>query len=427
MVDLLAFVIVPSRPEFIEFYTDVIRPTLEATGYEVLRSENIFDLQNTLKDEVLNIHRANIVVADLTVPTAHVLYELGIAQGLLKPTILITQRIERMPFDLRSYRVIEYGMHYKRIEDFKNKLRDLAEKHKTGLVDYGNPVMDFIPNLISAAQSINLLPEEATVANGSFAAPESEQPTPEQTVEAEPSQEVSASIQTAELQAVEATAATAPTEDEEGVPPEPKAAPRAEQPKILEFAMDSVQTMDKINTGVKRIAEATNSFTLRLAEHNGNIKTIRARGVNGDPKELREALNAAAEDMEAYTGRMEGEAPNLRSAWERLLKSTTDLIASVSIESREDREAANLFAAQMYGLQGTVGNCVGELTRLKETIGRTPNISKNLNRAIIRGEQAVNSVSGELTTGQSYIQRTVNLLRERLNTPSKATDPLINS
>jgi hypothetical protein len=416
MTELFAFVIVPSRPEFVEFYTDVIRPILESAGYEAQHSENVFELQNSLKDQVLNIHRANIVVVDLTVPTAHVLYELGIAQGLLKPTILITQRIERMPFDLRSYRVLEYGMHYKRIEEFKSRLSDLAEKHKTGLIDYGNPVMDFIPNLIGSIRSANLLPEEtAPASNGN-------EPQQQAAQEPVPHEDLTAVVQT-----VESAVETAATVEEQPVPSvEPKPETRGEQPKILGFAIESRQAMDKINTGVKRIAETTTTFTHRLNEHNGNIKTIRARGVNGDPKELREALNAAADEMEAYTASMEGETPNLRSAWERLLKNTTDLIASVSIESREDRETANLFAAQMQGLQGTVSSCTGELIKLKETIGRTPNISKNLNRAIIRGEQAVNAVAGELTTGQSYIQRTVNLLRERLNAPNKASEPITN-
>jgi F0F1-type ATP synthase delta subunit len=79
----------------------------------------------------------------------------------------------------------------------------------------------------------------------------------------------------------------------------------------------------------------------------------------------------------------------------------------------------------MQALQGTVNGCVGELSKLKEAITRTPNISKNLNRAIIRTEQAVNAVTVELTTGQSYIQRTLNLLQERLSAPVGAATPIV--
>lgn len=427
MTELFAFVILPSRPEFIEFYQDVILPVLNSAGYEVQRSENVFDLQNSLKDQILNIHRANLIVADLTMPSAHVLYELGIAQGLLKPTVLITQRIERMPFDLRSYRVLEYGLHYKRIDEFRNRLRELAETHKTGLIDYGNPVMDYIPSLVTKLQMERLLPDESEQAQDTT-------PLATQQVAAVPVDAASAegtSPAAAAQAGAAVTESTPPNSTPSAAAPPTPAAPRpaastsstVSRPQIREFAVEAVQAMDKINSGVRRIAETTTTFTLRLNDQNTNIKTIRARGVNGDPKELREALNAAADDMEAYTNRTEGEAPYLRTAWERLLKSTTDLIAVVSIESSEDREAANLFAAQMQSLQTTVNGCVTELNKLKETIGRTPNISKNLNRAIIRGEQSVNAIAAELTTGQSYIQRTLNLLRERLNAPTRTAEP----
>ena len=379
MAELFAFVIVPSRDEFIEFYTDVLLPALESAGYQVQRAENVFDQQNSLKDAVLNIYRANIIVADLTIPNANVVYELGIAQGLMKPTILITQRMERVPFDLRSYRVLEYSLHYKRVEEFKAKLRDLAEQHKTGLIDYGNPVMDFIPNLVSGTSAEKLLVDEIEVSQNG----------------------------------------TAPHDQK--VPNEAN----KERPKILEFALEAVQAMDQINGGVKRVSETTADFTQQLNDQTANIKSIRARGVSGDPKELRDVLNATAEEMETYATNTESEIPTLRSSWERLLKSTTDLIAAVSIESSEDREAANLFAGQMQALQGTVNNGVSELARLKEAIVRTPNISKNLNRAIIRTEQAVNAVTLELTTGQSYIQRTLNLLQERLSAPVGETAPIL--
>ena len=319
MAELFAFIIVPSRDEFIEFYTDVLMPVLESAGYQVQRAENVFDQQNSLKDAVLNIYRANIIVADLTIPNANVVYELGIAQGLLKPTILITQRIERVPFDLRSYRVLEYSLHYKRVEEFKSKLRDLAEQHKTGLIDYGNPVMDFIPNLVSGVSAEKFLLEEVEVSpNGTAPLDEA-------------------------------------THDDV----------RKERPKILDSAMEAVQAMDKINGGVKRVSETTANFTQQLNDQTASIKTIRARGVSGDPKELRDVLNITAEEMESYATNTEGEIPTLRSSWERLLKSTTDLIAAVSIESSEDREAATLFAGQMQALQGSVNGGCGRTIQIK--------------------------------------------------------------
>lgn len=409
MTDLFAFVILPSRPEFLDFYADVLQPVLESAGYEVQHGENVFDQQNALKEVVLNIHRANIIVADLTIPSANVLYELGIAQGLLKPTILVTQRVERVPFDLRSYRLLQYSLHYKRIEEFKDKLRELAEQHKTRLLDYGNPVMDFIPDLISREEAEKLLHEDAAPAyNGDVPAPEAFD------FDADP-------FESETMQEADQPFSTAEATQE--IRREPPSEEIQDRPRILDFALAAVQAMEKINTSVGRITEKTTAFSQGLNGHNTNIKAIRARGVTGDPKELREALNTTADAMEEYTTTAETETPTLKLSWEQLLKSTTDLIAAVSIESSEDREAANLFAGQMQALQITVNTCVAELTRLKETIARTPNISKTLNRAIIRAEQAANLATMELITGQSYVQRTLNLLEERLNTHVSSVPP----
>jgi hypothetical protein len=216
---------------------------------------------------------------------------------------------------------------------------------------------------------------------------------------------------------VEAVSAVEQTQE---IRREPPTEETAERPRILDYALAAVQAMDTISTGVRRITENTTGFTQHLNNHNSNIKAIRARGVSGDPKELREALNATAEDMTAYTATTDAETLKLKNSWEQLLKSTTDLIAAVSIESSEDREAANLFAGQMKALQFTVNTCIGELAKLKETIARTPNISKTLNRAIVGAEQMVNTTTREMITGQSYVQRTLNLVQERLNAHGSA-------
>jgi formylglycine-generating enzyme required for sulfatase activity len=56
-----------------------------------------------------NIQRARFIVADVTGKDPNVFYELGIAHILGKPVILITQRPEDVPFDLRAMFYIYYG------------------------------------------------------------------------------------------------------------------------------------------------------------------------------------------------------------------------------------------------------------------------------------------------------------------------------
>ena len=53
--------------------------------------------------------RADLIVADLTGQNANVFYEMGFAHALNKDTILLTQTIGDVPFDLRQRRLVEYA------------------------------------------------------------------------------------------------------------------------------------------------------------------------------------------------------------------------------------------------------------------------------------------------------------------------------
>lgn len=53
-------------------------------------------------------NRARIVIADLTGKNPNVFYEVGVAHTVGENVILITQRIEDVPFDLRHLRHIQY-------------------------------------------------------------------------------------------------------------------------------------------------------------------------------------------------------------------------------------------------------------------------------------------------------------------------------
>ena len=79
---------------------------LKKEGFLVKRSEGVGDI---LRDIVLHLDQAALVCADLTGLNPNVMYELGIRHGFTKKTILLTQDISELPFDLRSYHAIEYG------------------------------------------------------------------------------------------------------------------------------------------------------------------------------------------------------------------------------------------------------------------------------------------------------------------------------
>src|ERR1017187_2550744 len=104
-----AFVIMPFREKWSSYiYQDYIAPLLKAATLHPKRSDEMFG-RNVLEDIWKGIYASRLVVADVSTPNENVFYELGIAHTLGKQTILITQNVERIPFDLRNQRMIVYS------------------------------------------------------------------------------------------------------------------------------------------------------------------------------------------------------------------------------------------------------------------------------------------------------------------------------
>ncbi len=78
---------------------------LGVEGYKARRADAVGDI---LKEIVEDIHAANIIVAVLTGLNPNVFYELGIAHGFRKQTLLLTEDRNELPFDLKGYNCIEY-------------------------------------------------------------------------------------------------------------------------------------------------------------------------------------------------------------------------------------------------------------------------------------------------------------------------------
>lgn len=104
-----AFVVMQYSPEFNALYNDVIRPTCEKFGFEVVRADDIYKSGLIIEDITRSIQEASVVIADITPNNPNVFYEVGYAHGIKKPTILLSER-ERgaLPFDVSGFRTLFY-------------------------------------------------------------------------------------------------------------------------------------------------------------------------------------------------------------------------------------------------------------------------------------------------------------------------------
>ena len=133
----------PFDPEFDSIYDRVIKSGLELAGLSVKCADDIQNQRNILRDVFDGIVNSDLIVADLTNLNPNVFYELAVAHAFRKPVILITQNMDEVPFDLKPYRLIEYDVHFAKIEAAKEKLTNDGKAFLAGELQFGNPFADF--------------------------------------------------------------------------------------------------------------------------------------------------------------------------------------------------------------------------------------------------------------------------------------------
>ena len=141
----IVFVITPFGDDYIALY-DELKRTYE-NEFEFTNGGDLDNQQNILQDIVEGIYRADVVIADLTGLNPNVFYELGLAHALNKKVIIITQDINELPFDIRSYRANEYSLQFNKLPKLKGELTRLLNGAIDNSVKYGNPVFDYIPQM----------------------------------------------------------------------------------------------------------------------------------------------------------------------------------------------------------------------------------------------------------------------------------------
>ena len=116
----------PLKEDDLDTVYELIAKTLRRIGYSVRRSESPTDI---LRDIVLDLDRAELVVADITSLNPNVMYELGIRHGFCKKTVLITQDRNELPFDIAGYQCMVYGwVTVNEQRRFRKDLRDLLRQ-----------------------------------------------------------------------------------------------------------------------------------------------------------------------------------------------------------------------------------------------------------------------------------------------------------
>lgn len=170
MEEKRCFVMMPLAGEFEDIYRFAIKPAAEASGYRCQRADDLALPGPILTEIISHISRADLVIVELSDPNPNVFYELGIAHSLAKPVIVLARDIDRIPFDIRHYRVLIYG-----------HLRDLQQElmHVIRVIDESpsvmSPVSEALPELDRVPRSqLRTLQKESEQLKAALAAREAE-------------------------------------------------------------------------------------------------------------------------------------------------------------------------------------------------------------------------------------------------------------
>lgn len=84
------------------------KPAIEESNLHPIRADSLFRPSPIIRDIWEYINRSKILIADITGLNPNVMYELGLAHAIAKPVIIISDSIEKVPFDLKTLRILIY-------------------------------------------------------------------------------------------------------------------------------------------------------------------------------------------------------------------------------------------------------------------------------------------------------------------------------
>jgi hypothetical protein len=362
-----AFVLIPFDEEFTDVWEQLLKPDLEEAGFVAERADTRLDQQSILRDIVRGIAEADLVVADLTSLNPNVFYELGIAHGLEVPTILISQVVEEVPFDLRSYRVEEYSIHFARVNEFRDKLREIATKHRDGGIEFGSPVKDFL----GASGRRSRGPRPGTSPAGDEASLEEEEE-------------------------------AAPTEEEEA--------------GFLDFVVDVEEQSDRLSSIFEAISTATEEVGTKVEARTQRLGEIQSSGRADAPKLLHVTMQQAANDLNEYATNLERRLPELESTADVMATGFSGYVNWFSrvASDDEDRAQIEVLRESVEGMRAGAHETVPSLQEYRDSFEQLQGISRPLTSASKRAAGAVSRIISVVEGFEAFSTRAVSLLDETL-------------
>lgn len=154
----------PERKRSDTVLKHIIQPVCESLGFNVIRVDNIHDVDRIDNTILEYLAKSELVIADLTDHNPNAFYELGYRHALGKPMIPIMQEGTSIPFDLSNIRTISYVTdNLDKVEDVKKKISEtitalnIQEFTDEDVIQVQQSEINPIPYLLNIEDSIDEL------------------------------------------------------------------------------------------------------------------------------------------------------------------------------------------------------------------------------------------------------------------------------
>lgn len=358
-----AFVIMPFDEELSPVYEQFIRPVLEHEGFAVERADDIESQRNILKDIINKINSSDLIVADLTDLNPNVFYELGIAHALRKKVLLLTQAVEDIPFDLKSYRHMEYSTHFATFEDAKGKLKSYAQGCREGTIDFESPVTDFLPTSV------------------------------------EPPSTMTTEVTNVQI---------APSERHEGVATnEPPAG-------FLDHQIALAEGNDRISDILAEVTTEMLTLTQHVEQATSETNKITSNPNTSSARAARNVFRRLAAKVNGFTLKLK----MANSEYEDVLNDTEGSLEQVVIFLLENPSISEAewdrFNSQLGSLESPAAKAKDACLDFATAMDELPRIERRLNRAVAMGSEELRVMAGNLDRTAASVERA----RQRINEPA---------
>jgi hypothetical protein len=131
-----------SKEEWDDIFRSVFASAIEESDYSCKRSE--IHTGSLIRSIIDKLRNSKIVLADLTDQNPNVFYELGVRHSLSKRTIMVAQKMDDVPSDLRSHWTLIYGTKPGEVIQFKREIKRLILEIEKNPEYCDNPVSDYL-------------------------------------------------------------------------------------------------------------------------------------------------------------------------------------------------------------------------------------------------------------------------------------------